>query len=107
MNAKKLTCGRRFWHRLHGLKIKVQKISPEWPFTSNTEHIFSDIYVAFGHGLPNKVLESAKKVSHGCRFWHRLHGLKKKLIKISPGWSFTSNREYIYWGAGVNSNDNT
>jgi hypothetical protein len=48
---KKLTHGRRFWHGLHGLKIKVLKISPVWSFTSNIEHIFSDMYVAFWHGL--------------------------------------------------------
>jgi hypothetical protein len=52
VNAKKFTCGRRFWHGLHGLKIKELKISPGWPFT-RIENIFvlNTIYVAFGHGL--------------------------------------------------------
>ena len=44
-NAKKLTCVRRFWHGLHGLKITVQKISPEWLFTSSKEYFFSHIHM--------------------------------------------------------------
>ena len=44
VNAKKFTCGRRFWHGLHGLKIKELKISPGWPFT-RIENIFSQIHM--------------------------------------------------------------
>ena len=52
VNAKKFTCGRRFWQGLHGLKIKELEISPGWPFT-RIENIFvlNTTYVAFGHGL--------------------------------------------------------
>ena len=55
---KKLTQGRRFWHGLHGLRIKLLKISPGWSFTSIREQIFLNTYVASGHGLhglPNNV----------------------------------------------------
>ena len=65
---------------------------------SNTEYIFSDVmYVAFGHGLHGLteiLLLNAKKFTCGRRFWHGLHGLKIKELKISPGWLFTSSKEY-------------
>ena len=100
MNAKKLTCGRRFWHGLHGLKIKGQTISPEWTFTSSKEYFsLSYPYVAFQHGLhglTNKVSESAKKLTCGRRFWHGLHGLKIKVLKIPQGWPFVSNSDLIF-----------
>ena len=61
----KLTCGCCLWHDLHGLRIKVIKISQGWSFISNKENIFSgDTYVAFGHGLhglTEKVSKNDKK----------------------------------------------
>jgi hypothetical protein len=55
--------------------------------------------VAFGHGLhglTENVLVNAKKFTCGRRFWHGLHGLKIKELKSSPGWLFTSSKEYFF-----------
>ena len=58
----KLTCGCCLWHDLHGLRIKVIKISQGWSFISNKENIFSgDTYVAFGHGLHGLTEKVSKK----------------------------------------------
>ena len=96
---KKLTQGRRLWHGLHGLKVKLIKISPEWSLVSLAKYIFSDMYVAFRHGLhglTNNLQRVIKKLTQGRRFWHGLHGLRIKVLKISPGWSFTSIREQTF-----------
>ena len=81
-NAKKSTCGHRFWHGLHGLKIKVLKISPEWPFT-RIENIFvlNTIYVAFGHGL------------HGLSIKFQRLLKKKKHVVAAFGIDFTDLRQ--------------
>ena len=50
------------------------------------------MYVAFRHGLhglTNNLQRVIKKLTQGRRFWHGLHGLKIKELKISPGWPFT------------------
>ena len=85
---KKLTQGCRLWHGLHGLKVKLIKISPEWSLVSLAKYIFSDMYVAFRHGLhglTNNLQRVIKKLTQGRRFWHGLHGLRIKLLKISQG----------------------
>ena len=46
------------------------------------------MYVAFRHGLrglTNYFRRVLKKLTQGRRFWHGLHGLRIKVLKISPG----------------------
>ena len=60
--------------------------------------------MAFGHGLhglTEKVSKKDKKITCGRHFWQGLHGLKIEVLKISPGWPFTGNREHFFFNPYV------
>ena len=95
----KKTCGRSFWHWLHGLQTKGLKISPGRLFTSSKEKYF----LKFIRGISTRTSRTYRKSFCECWKIHLRSPLlaltsrtKGKVQKISQGWLFTSSQEYFF-----------
>ena len=100
IGKKNKTCGRRFWHWLHGLQMKVQKFHLVGLLQAVRNVFSSNLYVAFWHGLHGlreNIFLDSQNFTCGRRFWHWLHGLRIKVVKFLKGWPFRSITEYFFF----------